>query len=50
MRYEVNISQEAKDDLKRLLHDEPKAYKKAIRLISELYEHPKTGTGLLHTS
>ena len=45
MRYEVNISQEAKDDLKRLLHDEPKAYKKAIKLISELYEHPKTGTG-----
>lgn len=45
MRYEVSISQEAKNDLKRLLHDEPKAYKKAIRLISELYEHPKTGTG-----
>ena len=45
MRYEVNISQEAQDDLKRLLYDEPKAYRKAIKLISELYEHPKTGTG-----
>ena len=32
-------------DLKRLLHDEPKAYKKAIKLISELYEHPMIGTG-----
>lgn len=45
MRYEVNISQEAKMDLKRLLQNEPKAYNKAIKLISELYEHPKTGTG-----
>ena len=45
MRYEVNISQEAQMDLKRLLKNEPKAYKKAIQFISELYEHPKTGTG-----
>ena len=41
MRYEVNVSQEAKMDLQRLLHNEPNAYKKAIKLIGELYEHPK---------
>lgn len=45
MRYEVNILQEAENDLKRLLRHEPNAYKKAIKLIAELYEHPRTGTG-----
>ena len=28
-----------------LLRYEPKAYKKAIRFIGELYDHPKTGLG-----
>ena len=45
MRYEVNILQEARADLIRLLRSEPSAYKKAIKLINELYEHPTTGTG-----
>lgn len=45
MKYTVTISREAEQDLKRLLHDEPKAYKKAIKLIGELYEHPQRGTG-----
>lgn len=44
-RYIVDISEPAQLDLKRLLRNEPKAYKKALQLIGELYDHPKTGTG-----
>ena len=43
--YRVIIKEEAQEDLKRLLHSEPNAYKKAIALIGELYEHPKSGLG-----
>ena len=28
-----------------MLHSEPKAYQKALKLIAELYQHPRTGTG-----
>ena len=45
MSYIVELKQTAQEDLKRLLKNEPTAYNKAIKLISELYEHPKTGTG-----
>ena len=44
-KYHVEIKQTAQEDLKRLLHSEPTAYRKALALIGELYEHPKTGTG-----
>lgn len=44
-KYFVDIKAPAQADLKRLLHDEPKAYQKALALISELYDHPRTGTG-----
>lgn len=44
-RYIVEVKETAQTDLKRLLLNEPKAYKKALSLIGELYEHPKTGTG-----
>jgi len=44
-RYKVFVKEEAQDDLKKLLRSEPKAYKKAILLIGELYEHPKSGLG-----
>ena len=44
-QYKVIIKEEAQNDLKRLLYNEPKAYKKALRFIGELYEHPKTGLG-----
>ncbi len=44
-RYTVIIKEQAQEDLKRLLRSEPKAYKKALGLIGELYEHPKMGTG-----
>ncbi len=43
--YNVEIKYQAQNDLKRLAHDEPKAYTKALKLIEELYYHPRTGTG-----
>lgn len=45
MRYNVQIKDQAVDDLKFLLRNEPKAYTKALKLIGELYDHPSTGTG-----
>ena len=45
MRYQVEIKEMAQEDLKYLLDNEPSAYRKALALIGELYEHPKTGTG-----
>ena len=45
MIYNVIVAPRAEKDLKRLLENEPKAYSKAIKLIGELYEHPRTGTG-----
>ena len=44
-RYFVDITEKAQLDLGKLAKDEPKAYKKALKLIAELYEHPTTGTG-----
>ena len=44
-QYKVIIKEEAQEDLKKLLHSEPKTYEKAMKLIGELYEHPKTGLG-----
>jgi len=40
MRFYVEIKEQAREDLNHLLHNEPKYYKKALQLISELYEHP----------
>ena len=45
MKFEVIFQKQAQEDLKQLLRNEPKAYNKALSLISELYEHPRTGTG-----
>ena len=44
-KYSVVIKEEAQEDLKKLLNDEPKVYNKALRFIGELYEHPQTGLG-----
>lgn len=35
-RYTVKIREQAQIDLGKLFHDEPKAYHKALQLISEL--------------
>jgi toxin YoeB len=45
MMYKIIYSQKAEEDLARLLKDEQPAYKKALKLIAELYDHPRTGTG-----
>ena len=45
MTYQVEYLDRALNDLERLQKSEPKAYKKALKLITELYEHPTTGTG-----
>ena len=44
-RYYVEVKEKAQNDLKHLNDNEPKAYQKALKLISELYDHPRTGTG-----
>ena len=44
-QYKVVIKQQAQQDLKALSKNEPKAYKKALTLTAELYDHPQTGTG-----
>ena len=43
--YKVILKEVAQHDLKMLLRNEPVTYKKALKLIAELYEHPRTGTG-----
>lgn len=43
--YEVRYTEQAKEGLKRLKRNEPQAYKKAVKLLEELGEHPTTGTG-----
>ena len=43
--YFVDIKEKAQLDLAKLKKDEPKLYTKALKLIGELYEHPRTGTG-----
>jgi len=45
IRYSVVIKELAQEDLRKLRLSEPKVYQKALSLISELYEHPRTGTG-----
>ena len=45
MRYIVVVAPKAEKDLNRLMNSDPKAYRKALSLIGELYEHPRTGTG-----
>jgi len=45
MIYKVTFSPEADEDIKKLKHNEPKAYKKLKTLLIELQEHPFIGTG-----
>ncbi len=45
MSYSLSYTEQAKEDLICLLKDEPKSYRKAIQLIQEVCEHPRTGTG-----
>ena len=43
--YELVYSTKAEEDLAKLRHSEPAAYKKAVKLLNELMQHPQTGTG-----
>ena len=43
--YRITFSPEAEADLSKLKRNEPANYKKAVKLLNELVEHPKTGTG-----
>ena len=45
MSYLLNISDQARDDLRKLKRDEPISFNKAKVLLEGLQNHPKTGTG-----
>ena len=46
--YKLILSDKAKEDLSKLKRSEPKASRKALKLLEELVEHPATGTGHPH--
>lgn len=43
--YTIIYSPRAEEDLRKLKRSEPAAFQKAVRLLNELVEHPKVGTG-----
>jgi len=43
--YTLDLAPQALEDLAKLKKSEPAAFKKAGKLLAELQEHPKTGTG-----
>ena len=43
--YKLDYTDEAKRDMQRLKREEPKAFQKLGKLLEELMEHPKVGTG-----
>ena len=45
MIYFIDYTDKASDDLLRLRKEAPKAFDKVKKLIEELKEHPRTGTG-----
>lgn len=45
MAYEVRYTPIANMSLANLEKNEPKAFDKAVRLLEEIQEHPRTGTG-----
>jgi len=45
MIYIIEFSEIAQTDIAYLKRSEPKAYRKLLKLLQELQEHPTTGTG-----
>ena len=45
MIYDIIFTDDAKEDIKVLSRNDPQAYKKLVKLLAELIEHPETGTG-----
>ena len=43
--YRLNYTDEAKLDMQKLKRSEPKSFEKLARMLKELIEHPKSGTG-----
>ncbi|MBQ9312617.1 MAG: Txe/YoeB family addiction module toxin [Bacteroidales bacterium] len=43
--YYVDFTDNAKKGLAKLKKSEPKSFQKVIKLLDELQQHPKTGTG-----
>ena len=43
--YKIDFSEKAIEDLAKLKKNEPGSFKKATKLLAEIGEHPKTGTG-----
>jgi addiction module toxin, txe/yoeB family len=43
--YQVVLTDKAKEGAKKLSKNEPQAYKKLLKLITELENHPTIGTG-----
>jgi toxin YoeB len=43
--YDIVFSPRAQADIAKLKRDEPSAHKKVIKLVNELMDHPRTGTG-----
>ena len=46
--YKITFSPEAETDLGKLKRSEPTCFKKAVKLLNELVEHPKTGPDILN--
>ncbi|MDR3189290.1 MAG: Txe/YoeB family addiction module toxin [Prevotellaceae bacterium] len=44
MSYKIVIRPTAEKDIAKLKHSEPQAYRKLVELLTELREHPETGT------
>jgi toxin YoeB len=45
MSYKIRFTEQAEEETERLKKSEAAAYKKLRKLLSELIEHPYTGTG-----
>ena len=45
MTYSITYSPEAKEDIAKLKRSEPASFKKVVKLLNELIDHPKTGSG-----
>jgi len=43
--YKLDYTDKAKQDMQRLKHNEAKAFQKLEKLLTELMDHPSTGTG-----
>lgn len=43
--YRIDYTKQAQEDIARLKRDEPKCFNKVVKLLNELTEHPRTGTG-----